>query len=228
MQRPIKSYVKREGRMTEAQSEAIRQLYPAYTIDHFDSNQPLSALFGDHKSRYFLEIGFGNGELLYTLASRHPDDGYIGIEVHRPGLGHLLYKLEKNGVTNIRISNIDAMDSLKNNLPDHSLDGIYLFFPDPWQKKKHRKRRIINHEFIELIQLKLKNSGIFHMATDWQDYARYTLELFEASSFINMASASKFCLRPEWRPLTKYEQKGLNKGHQVFDLIFQNRVIQSI
>ncbi len=218
--RTIQSFVKREGRITRGQQRALDELWPAYGMTpglpvDFD------ALFGRTAPRT-LEIGFGNGEALADIAGQQPEHDFIGIEVHRPGVGHLLQLLEKRGINNVRIYNTDAVKVLTDCIPDNSLDRLLLFFPDPWHKKRHHKRRIVQPGFVQLIARKLRHGGIFHMATDWQDYAEHALAVLQASdAFSNCAGDGNYSAKPEYRPLTKFELRGQRLGHGVWDLLFE-------
>ena len=218
--RTIQSFVRREGRITRGQQRALDELWPKYGIpDHEPAR--LDSLFGRVAPRT-LEIGFGNGEALAEMAERQPDHDFIGIEVHRPGVGHLLQLLEKRGIDNVRIYNADAVRVLKECIPDHSLERLLLFFPDPWHKKRHHKRRIVQPGFAELLGEKLASGGILHMATDWEDYAGHMLAVMQASGkFRNCAGHGKYSPRPDYRPLTKFEQRGHRLGHDVYDLLFE-------
>ena len=169
-----------------------------------------------------LEIGFGTGSSLAEMAKNHPQNDYLGIEVHRPGVGNLLLQIEKEGITNIRVMCEDAVEVLEKNIPDQSLDAVYLFFADPWHKKKHHKRRIVQPNFVRLVNCKLKTGGIFHMATDWENYAEHMLEVMNRTEgFENTATSGDYRQRPDYRPLTKFEQRGRRLGHGVWDLIFK-------
>jgi tRNA (guanine-N7-)-methyltransferase len=217
--RRIRSYVRREGRITPSQQRALSELWPRYGIEP-EQKLDLNTLF-ERQAHHMLEIGFGMGASLAELAKRHPEIDYLGIEVHRPGVGSLLMKIEQLGLKNVRIICTDAVDVMKQNIPDASLDGILLFFPDPWPKKRHHKRRIVTTEFVELVRQKLKIGGFFHMATDWEDYALYMMRVMSTHpGFSNNAGCNNFAPRPEDRPLTKFEQRGAALGHQVWDLIF--------
>ena len=219
--RRIRSFVRREGRLTKGQQRALSELLPRYGIKLEQGRLDLDVLFGRQAFRV-LEIGFGNGASLAQIAACHPENDYLGIEVHRPGVGNLLLQIEKQGLTNIRVSNDDAVEVLEQQVPDDSLDAVYLFFPDPWHKKKHHKRRIVQPSFVQLLSRKLKTGGIFHMATDWENYAEYMLEVMTAAEgFRNLAGKGNFIARPEYRPLTKFEQRGQRLGHGVWDLIFE-------
>lgn len=222
--RPIRSFVLREGRFTEGQQRAFDRCWPKFGVDHTEGGQlDLTALFGNDNPVY-LEIGFGNGEALAESAARHPERNYLGIEVHRPGVGHLLLKVEEQDLQNVRVMRHDAMELLRHGLAEGSLSGILLFFPDPWHKKRHHKRRIVRPEFTVLAARALKAGGLLHMATDWEDYAQHMMEVMsEAAEFENSAGEGQFAPRPEERPLTKFEQRGQRLGHGVWDLLFRHR-----
>jgi tRNA (guanine-N7-)-methyltransferase len=215
----IRSFIRRQGRLTQGQQHALDNYWERYALDP-NRDYDFAEVFGRQAS-LVVEIGFGNGESLAQMAAAYPDVDYIGIEVHRPGVGHLMMKLAEQGLTNVRIYCHDAIDILEQRIADNSLAGIHLFFPDPWPKKKHHKRRIVRPGFVELITRKLKKGGYFHAATDWRPYAESMLsELSTASGIINAGKTGDYCERPEHRPLTKFEQRGLRLGHGVWDLIF--------
>jgi len=217
----IRSFVKREGRLTKGQLRALNELFPTYGITLAQGRLDLDRLFGRAAPR-ILEIGFGNGASLAAIAARHPDTDYLGIEVHRPGVGNLLLQIEGQGLMNIRISNDDAVEVLEQQIPAASLDAVYLFFPDPWHKKRHHKRRIVQPAFAQLIRHKLKIGGLFHLATDWENYADSMLEVLTSQEgFENVAGPGRFTPRPDYRPLTKFEQRGQRLGHKVRDLVFR-------
>ena len=218
--RRIRSFVRREGRITRGQQRALEELWPKYGINP-DSSVDLDRLFGRAAPRT-LEIGFGNGEALARMAAHEPQQDFIGIEVHRPGVGHLLRLLEERGIGNVRIYNADAVRVLEQCLPDNSLDRVLLFFPDPWHKKRHHKRRIVQPGFVDVLARKLKPGGILHMATDWEDYAEHMLAVMQASdAFRNCAGTGNYSPRPDYRPATRFEQRGLRLGHAVRDLVFE-------
>jgi tRNA (guanine-N7-)-methyltransferase len=218
--RTIHSFVRREGRITRAQEQALTRLWPRYGLDA-DSHLDLEACFGRRAPRT-LEIGFGNGETLACMADREPATDFLGIEVHRPGIGHLLLALERREIGNVRVISADAIQVLKTCLTEASLDRVLLFFPDPWPKKRHHKRRIVQPDFVELLALKLRTGGILHIATDWENYAQHMLEVMAgAASFRNRAGAGNTSPRPDYRPVTKFEQRGLRLGHGVWDLLFE-------
>lgn len=222
--RPIRSFVLREGRLTEGQRNAFERCWPKYGVDCIagDILNP-SSLFGN-KNPLYLEVGFGNGEALAETAASYPDHNYIGIEVHRPGVGHFLLRLEEEGLVNVRVMRHDAMEILRHSLPDQCLDGVMLFFPDPWHKKRHHKRRIVQPEFAALLARLLKPGGTLHMATDWEDYAEHMMAVMSASvDFENCSGKGQFAPRPEERPLTKFEKRGQRLGHGVWDLFFRRK-----
>ena len=220
-QRKIRSYVRREGRFTPAQKLAYESLWPVYGLDVTSEQWDLAHLFG-RQSDVFLELGFGDGRALKMLSARHPENDYLGIEVHRPGVGRVMRELEEQGLRNVRVASEDGMEVLQRNIPDQSLAGILIFFPDPWHKKKHKKRRMIQPEFVRAAALRLQQGGILHLATDWEDYAQQMLEVLSAEPLLkNTSLENTYVERPQSRPLTKYEQRGLRLGHGVWDLVFQ-------
>jgi len=171
-----------------------------------------------------LEIGFGRGDALVTMAKAHPEHDYLGIDVHLPGIGHLLMQIEAMQLTNVRIINADAAEVLQHHLPPDSLDAVYLFFPDPWSKKRHHKRRLVQPEFVTLLAKLIKSNGYLHLATDWEDYAQQMLQVLETTpEFINFVIDGGFAPRPPNRPLTKFEQRGLRLGHGVWDLLYHRQ-----
>jgi len=218
-QRRIRSFVRREGRMTKAQQSAIARLSERYTVaPHGEID--LDATFGRRAPRV-LEIGFGMGDALAAMARARPEYDYLGIEVHRPGVGSLLLMLGNNDINNVRVLCADAVEVLQQNLPDTSLDAVHLYFPDPWPKRRHHKRRIVQASFVDLVRSKLKPGGIFLMATDWEDYARHMMRVMSAApGFRNAAGLGEFSSRPAERPLTKFERRGQRLGHGVWDLLF--------
>jgi tRNA (guanine-N7-)-methyltransferase len=169
-----------------------------------------------------LEIGFGNGDSLVQMAGGDPDCGYLGIEVHEPGVGHCLKQIHDHGLKNLKLISHDAIDVLERMIPPQSLDRVFLFFPDPWHKKKHHKRRIVNQRFRDLLFQAMKPGAILHMATDWQDYAEHMAEdLFSDGRFRNLGNAKGYSARPDYRPQTKFERRGQRLGHGVWDLLFE-------
>lgn len=216
----IKSFVLRQGRMTQGQQMAFDQLWPTLGLEPMgllNSQQ----VFG-REAPLIVEIGFGNGESLATMAEASPDQDFIGIEVHRPGVGHLLLRIKAFGLKNVRIYNHDAVAVLRDCIPVQSLTGIQVFFPDPWHKKRHHKRRLINSEFVGLLAERLKSGGWLHCATDWEDYAMQMLKVLEECPQLkNRAGDGLFSPKPDTRPVTKFETRGHRLGHGVWDLIFE-------
>ena len=219
--RRIRSFVKREGRLTEGQERALKDLFPLYGLELQDTPVNFTDVF-QRTAPTILEIGFGNGSSLSEMAKNNPEQDYTGIEVHRPGVGNLLSQIEKLSLTNLRVMNEDAVDVLNKMIADGSLSAVYLFFADPWHKTRHHKRRIVQKEFVQLLRNKLKVGGVFHMATDWEGYAKHMMRVMtEAEGFSNTAGKGQYLPRPEYRPLTKFEQRGQRLGHGVWDLIFK-------
>ena len=218
--RAIRSFVQRAGRITRAQQRALEELWPRYGIDPGHDVLNLDATFGRSAPRV-LEVGIGNGETLLELAEGRPEADFIGVEVHRPGIGHCLLGIESRGLTNVRLIARDAVEVLEKQIPDGSLDELLLYFPDPWPKKRHHKRRIVQPPFVALVARKLKPGGLFRLATDWAPYAEHMLEMLSADpAFANRAPDRRFVPRPASRPLTKFERRGEKLGHEVFDLEF--------
>ena len=217
--RHIRSFVRREGRMTTSQQRALDRLWPQFGVEPGTPIDP-TALFGRTAPTH-LEIGFGMGHALFELATQHPEEDYIGIEVHRPGVGRLLDEVEKNGIQNIRLIKHDAIEALQQ-IPENSLDSVMLFFPDPWHKKRHHKRRIVQANFVQSLFERLKPGGLFHLATDWEEYAEWMMEVVsQHSGLTNRAGTGKFSPRPDSRPVTKFEKRGIRLGHGVWDLLFE-------
>ena len=222
--RKIRSYVRREGRFTPAQKSAYESLWPIYGLDATVEQWDFSRVF-DRQSDVFLELGFGDGRVLKRLSAQYPENDYLGIEVHRPGVGRVMRELDQMGLKNVRVASEDGMELLQNNIAAGSLAGILIFFPDPWHKKKHKKRRMIQAEFVHMAASRLKPGGILHLATDWEDYAQQMLEVLTAEPLlINTSTENTFVERPQSRPLTKYEERGLRLGHGVWDLVFCRQV----
>lgn len=220
IQRKIRSFVRREGRMTAAQTRALEELWPRYGIDELDQALDFEALFGN-QNPVTLEIGFGNGESLATMAAACPEKNFVGIEVHRPGVGNLMIQAEKLELDNLRVIVDDAVEMLEKILPDNSLDCVHIFFPDPWHKKRHHKRRLIQTKFIDLLASKQTSKGVLHLATDWEAYAEHMLEtLSQHSRYTLITPSSEFHTRPAHRPETKFERRGLKLGHKIWDLIY--------
>jgi tRNA (guanine-N7-)-methyltransferase len=218
--RTIRSFVRRQGKKTPAQHLAFETLWPHYGLS-VNNRLDFNAIFG-RSAETVLEIGFGNGGSLATMAANAPEKNFIGIEVYENGIGRLLASLQKMNLSNVRIIDQDAVEVLTNYIPDGCLQTVQIFFADPWPKKRHHKRRLIQDPFVALVAKKLKNHGILHLATDWMDYAYQMMDVLSNSDcFQNMAGQGQFAPRPAFRPLTKYEQRGLRLGHQTWDLLFQ-------
>jgi len=219
--RPVRSFVRREGRLTEAQRRAVETLLPKYGLPEGDREIDFAQLFG-RAAPVHLEIGFGNGDALASQATAHPENNYVGIEVHRPGVGALLQRVEAEGLVNVRVIADDAADVLRQRVPDNALAAVYLFFPDPWPKKRHHKRRLVQPAFADLVRRKLCPGGLWHLATDWEDYAQHMLAVLSMQpGFENVAGTGQFANRPASRPLTRFERRGQRLGHAVFDLVFR-------
>ncbi len=220
-QRTVRSFVKRTGRMTPSQERALRELWPRFGIDELSGEMhELDAVFGRSAPRV-LEIGFGNGDSLVELAKEHPELDFLGIEVHEPGVGHCLLEIERSGVENLRLLKRDAIDVLRTELPDRSLARINLYFPDPWPKKRHHKRRIVNREFLELVAEKLVDSGHLHIATDWENYAAHIDETLSQSAAFDLVERRVHDgADPLDRPATKFEARGVRLGHRIWDWRF--------
>ncbi len=220
IKKPIRSFVIRAGRMTDGQKNAFDQWWPQYGLSLFDGVIDPIEVF-QKEAPTVLEVGFGMGDSLHTMTEAAPDTNFIGIEVHPPGVGRLISCAGKRGVDNLKVYMADAIDVLNECIPDESLDRFQLFFPDPWHKKKHHKRRILQPEFADLIRSKLKPGGTFHMATDWEEYAEYAMEVMcNAEGYENAADEYQFAHRPDYRPGTKFEARGERLGHGIWDIVF--------
>ncbi|MGB1237788.1 MAG: tRNA (guanosine(46)-N7)-methyltransferase TrmB [Pseudomonadales bacterium] len=218
--RTVRSFVMRTGRVTPGQERALDEQWPRLGLEVKQGMLDLEAVFG-RSAPTVLEIGFGMGDSLIAMASAAPEKNFIGVEVHRPGVGRLLSKADEAGLTNIRVFSEDAIEVLAQCIPDASLDTLQLFFPDPWHKKKHHKRRIVQPEFAQTIRAKLAIGGNFHMATDWEPYSEHMMEVMEAAEgYCNAAGAGAFSEQPPTRPVTKFQRRGEKLGHGVWDLIF--------
>ena len=219
--RHIRSYVLRQGRVTPAQQRARESLLPRFGIPYNERQLNLEQVFGREAPR-ILEIGFGMGESTADIALKHPENDYLAIEVHTPGVGNLLRLIDAQQIPNIRIIQHDAVEVLHAMLGTASLDGVHIFFPDPWHKTRHNKRRLIQAPFIALLANKLKPGAYIHVATDWQDYAEQVLAVLNAEPLLENTSAD-FAPRPDYRPLTKFEQRGIRLGHGVWDIVFRRK-----
>ena len=220
--RHIRSYVLRQGRVSVAQQRAIDNLQPRFGIPYSSQQLNFRHVFG-RSAPVILEIGFGMGDSTATIAQAHPENDYLALEVHTPGVGNLLKVIDAEQIKNIRIMQHDAVEVLRDMLSDNALDGVHIFFPDPWHKARHNKRRLIQSPFIAQLVQKLKPGGYIHVATDWQDYAEQVLAVLRAEPLLQN-TAPDYAPRPEYRPLTKFEQRGLKLGHGVWDLIFTRKI----
>jgi tRNA (guanine-N7-)-methyltransferase len=218
--REIRSFVRRGGRMTPSQKQALERYWPTYGIDYSSARIQLPPGFDALK----IEIGIGNGDALIHMAASDPRSLYIGIDVHEPGIGRCLNQIVKHELDNVRLICYDAVEVLRDMLESESLDRLLLFFPDPWHKKRHHKRRIVNRKFRDLVHRALKPGGVIHVATDWQDYAEWIAEQFLGDDrFANQGDASGYCEAPAYRPQTRFERRGLRLGHGVRDLVFAKK-----
>jgi len=219
--RSIRSYVRRTGRLTPAQKKALAEFQPLYGLDFQSSLISLAGISSGFEALK-LEIGFGSGEALVSMAQNDPQCLYLGIEVHESGVGRCLNRIHQNTLTNVRVIKHDAIDVMQQMLPPQSLDRVFLFFPDPWHKKRHNKRRIVNQQFRDLLCKLLKSDACLHMATDWQDYAEYMAsEFISDKRYKNLGDQKGYIRRPDYRPVTRFENRGIKLGHGVWDLIFQ-------
>lgn len=222
--KPIRSFVKRQRGMTPNKEKLVLELLPKYGLSIANGIQDFVKIF--HRTAPLtIEIGFGTGDTLIQMAINYPNEDFIGIEVHKPGISNILTQIQKNGLTNLRIFPNDAVEVFNQCIPDSSIDRVLIFFPDPWPKRRHHKRRLIQPSFVTLIKNKLKNAGILHIATDWENYATHSLEILQQfPDLINVAGDKLYSARPEYRPLTKFEKRGQKLGHAIYDLIFVKRI----
>jgi tRNA (guanine-N7-)-methyltransferase len=219
--RQVRSYVLRAGRITTAQARALKELWPKYGVDFSPHVADLNVIFGRVASR-LLEIGFGNGEVLTTVAAQRRDWDCLGIEVHQPGVGRALLQAESAELSNLRVFRHDAIEVLERRIADESFDEIFIFFPDPWPKKRHHKRRLIQRPFAELLTSKLRRGGTLRLATDWQPYAEQMRDVLDARAALsNCAGQAGYADRPSIRPLTRFERRGQRLGHGVWDLEYR-------
>ena len=219
--RPIRSYVLRQGRVSNAQARAHHELLPRFGIAFSNQQLDLDRLFGRAAPK-ILEIGFGMGETTAAIAAAHPDVDYLGIEVHTPGVGSLLKLIGERGLSNLRLIQHDAVEVLNGMIAPASLDGAHIFFPDPWPKKRHHKRRLVQTDFIALLASRLKPGGYVHLATDWEEYAEQMLAVLSAEPQLENTAAG-YAPRPDYRPQTKFETRGLKLGHGVRDIVFRRK-----
>jgi tRNA (guanine-N7-)-methyltransferase len=217
--RPIRSFVLRQGRVSNAQTRFLEEGMPRWGIPYRAAPLDLDAVFGRHALR-ILEIGCGMGETTATIAAAHPQNDYLGVEVHTPGVGSLMKEIALRGLTNLRVAQHDAVEVVRDMLPEQSLAGIHIYFPDPWPKKRHHKRRLIQPPFVAMLAARLAPGGYIHCATDWEEYAQQMLAVLGGEHLLTNTAAG-FAPRPDYRPLTKFEQRGQRLGHGVWDVIFR-------
>jgi tRNA (guanine-N7-)-methyltransferase len=219
--RPIRSFVLRAGRVTAAQERALAELWPVFGVEFDGCPIDLDVLFTRRAPRC-LEIGFGAGEVISDLAKMHPDTDYLGIEVHRAGVGRLMLRAHEEMLSNLRIVRHDAVEVLAASIPDESFDSILIFFPDPWHKKRHHKRRLIDAPFMDTLTAKLRADGVLRLATDWQEYAEQMLRVGNACGRLESLSDDRtYVERPQFRPPTRFERRGTRLGHGVWDLAYR-------
>ena len=224
MHRRIRSFVLRQGRLTKGQAHALETVWPQFGIEYTENLLDLNQVFGRHDflikpHKKILEIGFGMGESTAKIAQTLPDCDFVAVEVHTPGVGSLLKLIEESSIQNIRIIQHDVVEVLQQMIADNSLDGVHIFFPDPWHKKRHHKRRLIQADFLKLLCTKLKVGAYIHVATDWQEYAEWVLDALKAEPQLQN-TAQDYAEKPSYRPLTKFENRGIKLGHGVWDLVF--------
>ena len=224
-QKSIRSYVIRSGRMTEAQENGFKQYWPTYGLSLFAGVLDTVAAF-ERSAPVVLEIGFGMGDSFWQMAQADPDKNFLGIEVHPPGVGCLINNAAKAELTNLKVYMADAIDVLDDCIEDGSLNRFQLFFPDPWHKTKHKKRRMVQPEFVNKLIPKLKPGAVIHMATDWEEYAKHMMKVLSATPELeNNAGDQQFSPRPDYRPITKFEMRGERLGHGTWDLLFTKQPI---
>lgn len=220
--RTIRSFVTRAGRLTRSQRQALERLSDQFVLPFEKKTIDWNNTFQRSAQKNILEIGFGMGDATAYIAKHAPNINFLGVEVHQPGVGALLKKIEEQHLSNLRLIQHDAIEVVEHMLAPESIDGVHIFFPDPWHKKRHHKRRLIQTNFVSLLASRLKQDGYIHCATDWQDYAEHILAVLSAHPSLTN-TASDYACRPEYRPVTKFEQRGLRLGHGVWDLIFKKR-----
>ena len=221
--RQVRSFVLRQGRITPSQERAMRELWPKYGIDYAGMQRDLHALF-DRAAPVVMEIGFGNGDALVHAAAADPARDYIGIEVHAPGVGRALAGIEAARLRNVRVYRHDALEVLQHEIASGALDEVRIYFPDPWHKKRHHKRRLVRAEAAALLADRLRPGGLLHLATDWQPYAEHMWDVLDAEPALrNRAGERGMVPRPDWRPQTRFEQRGIGLGHGVCDLLYERR-----
>ena len=221
--RRIRSFVLRQGRLTKGQANALETVWPQFGLEYAEKLLDLNQVFGRLNTKKVLEIGFGMGESTAKIAQTLPDCDFVAVEVHTPGIGSLLKLIQEGEISNIRVIQHDVVEVLQHMIADNSLDGVHIFFPDPWHKKRHHKRRLIQAEFIKQLCAKLKVGAYIHVATDWQEYAEWVLDVLKAEPQLHNTSTDltqEYAEKPSYRPLTKFENRGIKLGHGVWDLVF--------
>ena len=218
--RPIRSYILRQGRITKAQTNAIRESFQKHAVIFENKLIDFNEVFENKSRDLILEIGFGMGTSTAEIARSNLNKNYVAIEVHSPGVGNLLKLIQENNISNLKIIQHDAVEVLNSMIKDDSLDGIHIFFPDPWPKKRHHKRRLIQSNLLKLIAQKIKKSGYLHIATDWEDYAFWIIDLLNKEDLLQKIS-DDFFKKPDYRPLTKYENRGIKLGYKVWDMVYR-------
>lgn len=218
--RPIRSYILRQGRITPAQTKAIQENLKKHAIVFENQAINFNDVFQNRSGELLLEIGFGMGTSTAEIAKANPNKNYIAIEVHSPGVGNLIKLIQENDIFNLKIIQHDAVEVLNTMIKNDCLDGIHIFFPDPWPKKRHHKRRLIQESFLKLMAQKIKQSGYLHIATDWEDYALWIIDLLDKETLLQKTSEN-FFEKPDYRPLTKYENRGIKLGYKVWDMIYR-------
>ena len=219
--RPIRSFVLRAGRMSPAQARALEELWPRFGVEYREAIFPAAEVFG-RNAPLVLEIGFGMGETTAQIARAQPELDFLAVDVHVPGVGSLLRQLAAQDIPNVRVMQHDAVEVVRTMIAPGSLQGIHVYFPDPWPKARHHKRRLLQTPFVELLSSRLAPGGYFHCATDWEHYAEQMLEVLSAEPAL-ANSAAGYAQRPDWRPPTKFEKRGVRLGHGVWDLLFKRR-----
>jgi len=221
--RKVRSFARRSGRMTDSQKKGLANFWDAYGLEYTGQISDLNALFGCDAAKN-IEIGFGMGENILSLAKNKPEEDFIGIEVHQPAVGNILNKIDELGLKNLKAMNHDAVEVFTHQIADLSLNSVSVFFPDPWHKSNHHKRRLIAPVFAELLASKIAKGGHVYLATDWEHYAKQMLTVFSDNKhFQNLSPTHTYCKRMDFRPVTKFERRGLRLGHGVWDLIFEKR-----
>jgi tRNA (guanine-N7-)-methyltransferase len=223
VRRPVRSYVLRGGRLTDGQKRALDELWPRWGVGDGAGPLDFAEVFGN-PAPVILEIGFGNGGATWRMAQAEPQHNFLGVEVHRPGVGRLLLHLAEHGIDNVRVACADAVEFLRQRVPPATLAGVRIYFPDPWPKKRHHKRRIVQPAFVGLLAARMAPGALLHLATDWAPYAEHMREVMAgAPDFEPRSSGSGAGCRPDWRPETKYERRGERLGHTVYDLVYRRR-----